>query len=201
MTARLSLVRHARPAIAPNRCYGRLDVAVDAQDHQGAALALASSLPLGAVLWHSTLQRCELLAQTLQGLRPDFVLKPCPAIVEMDFGRWEGQPWEAIARAEIDAWCADLAHYRPGGGESLAAMLARVAQALEATVAAHGGAAPPPVWIAHAGVARCVQWMLAHPDGRLPQVHEWNLPAPGFGQCLAVDLPAPGHGAPWRGFF
>ena len=33
-----------------------------------------------------------------------------PRLVEMDFGAWEMQPWDAIPRDQIDAWAADPAH-------------------------------------------------------------------------------------------
>jgi alpha-ribazole phosphatase len=44
----------------------------------------------------------------------------------MHFGAWEMQPWDAIPRAAIDAWAADMVNYRPGGGESVLQMAARI---------------------------------------------------------------------------
>jgi alpha-ribazole phosphatase len=38
--------------------------------------------------------------------------------MEMDFGSWEGLDWDAVPRAELDAWALDVWHYRPGGRES-----------------------------------------------------------------------------------
>ncbi len=188
--SRLWLVRHARPLVAPGLCYGRLDMPADAQASRAAAAALAQALPPRlAGLWHSPLQRCELMALDLQALRANLTSKPEPRIAEMDFGAWEGQAWSAIARAEIDAWAAHLASHAPGGGEPLAAMLARVAQALRAAAAcAHDGGADV-VWITHAGVARCVQWLLAHGEQRPPQSHEWPPQAPGFGAWMTLALP------------
>lgn len=46
--------------------------------------------------------------------------------LEMDFGAWEMRAWNDIAREEIDAWVNDLIDYRPGGGESVLQMAARV---------------------------------------------------------------------------
>jgi alpha-ribazole phosphatase len=45
------------------------------------------------------------------------------------------------------------------------------------------------LWISHAGVARCVQWLLQHPAGPLPQAHEWPREAPAFGRWVCVPLP------------
>jgi alpha-ribazole phosphatase len=189
--ARLWLVRHAQPLIAPGICYGQLDVAAQLADTQAAAQALATALPLRVgALWHSPLQRCELLSTTLQELRADLTAKPEPRIAELDFGCWEGRAWETIGRAEIDAWSADFFHHAPGGGESLQAMLQRVGQALEdaASLAARHQLADL-VWITHAGVARCVQWLLAHGPQRQPLAAEWPREAPAFGAWTVVELP------------
>lgn len=186
---RLWLVRHARPLVAPGLCYGRLDMPADAQASRAAAAALAQALPpTVAQVWHSPLQRCELLALELQALRPDLASSPEPRIAEMDFGAWEGQAWNAIARAEIDAWAANLADHAPGGGEPLAAMLARVDMALRDAACDRGG---DMVWITHAGVARCVQWLLAHGAAHAPRSPEWSMAAPGFGAWMTVALPLP----------
>ena len=48
------------------------------------------------------------------------------------------------------------------------------------------------VWISHAGVARCVQWLQQHGPGRAPQAHEWPLQAPDFGAWVSVALPTQG---------
>lgn len=185
--SRLWLVRHARPLVAAGLCYGRLDMPADAAASQQAARNLADALaPRVAGVYHSTLQRCELLALQLQGLRPDLASNPEPRIQEMDFGAWEGRAWNAIAQADIDAWAANLGTHAPGGGEPLAAMLARVAHALrDASASAHDGDV---VWITHAGVARCVQWLQAHGELRTPQAHEWPQDAPGFGAWIQVAL-------------
>ncbi|MBS0508918.1 MAG: histidine phosphatase family protein [Proteobacteria bacterium] len=185
---RLWLVRHARPLVAPGLCYGRLDMPADASASRAAAAALARALPPRvARAWHSPLQRCELLALDLQALRPDLASRAEPRIAEMDFGAWEGRAWSAIARAEIDAWAADLAGHAPGGGEPLVAMLARVDMALRhAASCAQGGDV---LWITHAGVARCVQWLLAHGGARAPRAHEWTMAAPDFGAWMTLALP------------
>ena len=126
--ARLWLVRHAQPLVAPGVCYGRLDLPADAAATAASAQALAAALPASVRLaHHSPLQRCEQLAQALQALRPGLALKPEARLQELDFGTWEGCAWDAIGRAPVHAWTADFAHHRPGGGESLAHMLGRVA--------------------------------------------------------------------------
>ncbi|MFI8614756.1 histidine phosphatase family protein [Acidovorax sp. NPDC077693] len=196
---RLWLVRHAQPLVAPGTCYGALDVSADAAATHAAAARLAAALPGQARVHHSTLQRCEQLARSLQALRPDLTSKPDARLVEMDFGAWEGQAWDAIARAEIDAWTADFARYRPGGGDNLASVLQRVAAALGADgspAASHvdhvhapsaSGTVPDVVWITHAGVIRCVAWLRAH-GSALPRSDEWPVAAPGWGEWETLGL-------------
>ena len=220
--ARLWLVRHAAPLVAPGTCYGALDVPADAAATQTAALRLAAALPRAARVFHSPLQRCEQLAKVLQGLRPDLASKRDARLRELDFGAWEGQPWSAIAKSAIDAWTAAFATHAPGGGESLALMLERVASALQtarqrpaqptqptAQHACNSSAATAAagvnkfiddtdvtrvtevtdvVWITHAGVVRCVHWLLAHDTGVLPRSQEWPVAAPGWGGWEVRDL-------------
>lgn len=176
MTARLWLVRHAAPLVAAGICYGRLDVEADALATQQAAQALAQALPPQVRLRHSPLRRCTQLAQALQALRPELASQADARLQEMDFGAWEGRPWQLLPRSELDAWASDLHGYAPGGGEPLAAMLARVKEALDAC----SGVADE-AWITHAGVARCVHWLRTHP-GRTATAAEWTQPAPTPGQ-------------------
>ncbi|KQO14946.1 phosphoglycerate kinase [Acidovorax sp. Leaf78] len=194
---RLWLVRHAQPLVAPGTCYGALDVSADAAATHAAAARLAAALPGQARVHHSTLQRCEQLARSLQALRPDLASKPDARLVEMDFGAWEGRAWDTIARAEIDAWTASFANYRTGGGDNLASVLQRVAAALDAhcspaaSLAAQaplaGGTVPDVVWITHAGVIRCVAWLRAH-GSALPRSEEWPVAAPSWGEWETLGL-------------
>lgn len=180
----LWLVRHAQVLLAPGTCYGALDVAADRDATQHSAASLAGVLPAGARIRTSPLQRCEQLAHYLRALRPDLNSNPDPRLREMDFGDWEGRPWADIARGEIDAWTQDFAHYRPGAGESLHSMLARVdAARREALKALEQGR--PVAWITHAGVTRCVAWLSNH-GGKLPLSHQWPLEAPGWGDWVMV---------------
>ena len=118
---RLYLVRHLQPSVAPGICYGRSDLAVEAQLHVDALPGLRGQLPVGIPVFSSPLVRCASLASALcTDVRVD------PRLAELDFGGWEMRSWDAIPRAEIDAWAADTAVYRPGGGESVFDMARRI---------------------------------------------------------------------------
>ena len=182
--ARLWLVRHAQPLVAPGQCYGRLDMAADAVATAASAEALAAALPASVQLaHHSPLQRCAQLARALQALRPGLALHADARLQELDFGDWEGRAWDAIGRAPVDAWTADFASHRPGGG-----MLERVAAALTAARAEAAASGNDVLWITHAGVARCVQWLLRHGSATLPRADQWPVAAPGFGAWQVFDL-------------
>ena len=63
---------------------------------------------------------------------------------ELDFGDWEGRRWDAIDRKTIDAWAADMLHFTPPGGESVASLQARAidfATSIKdnAIIVTHGG--------------------------------------------------------------
>lgn len=177
---RLWLVRHAPVLAPPGTCYGQLDLPADPQATARCANQLASVLPLRVAVQYSTLQRCELLAQAVQALRPDLSLNPDARLRELDFGAWEGRPWSELPRGEIDAWAAQLATYAPGGGERLVDMLARVGAALREASSYAQATGSDVIWIAHAGVARCVQWLRgAHARAGLePCASHWPRRAP-----------------------
>ena len=180
---RLWLVRHAHPLIAPGICYGALDMPADPAATARSAQRLAAALPQRLSVWHSPLQRCELLAHDLIGLRPDLALKPAAELVEFDFGRWEGRPWSAIDPAELQAWTDDFAHYAVGGtGESVSTFMARVGSAFDAL-------APDTLWITHAGVIRAAG-LLAQGMRHIKRADQWPLHAPNYGQWQTLDLHA-----------
>jgi len=141
----LYLIRHPLPDVSLDVCYGRLDVGL--ADPVDQALArLHRHLPQGVPVYSSALQRCRSLAEGLsaeQGKTPIFDDR----LMEMSFGAWEKQRWDAIDRTSLDAWAADMLNYVPPGGESAAQVLQRaqsfigdvVTKNKDAIVVTHGG--------------------------------------------------------------
>jgi alpha-ribazole phosphatase len=143
---RLYLVRHLQPEVASGVCYGRSDLGVDAQLHADALPGLRGQVPAGVPLFSSPLLRCASLARALcADARFD------ARLAELDFGAWEMCAWDAIPRAEIDAWAADVANYRPGGGESVFDMAQRIGAFYDELMRAQLSAA---VLVCHAGAIR-----------------------------------------------
>lgn len=181
---KLWLVRHAAPLVEEGLCYGATDVPADAQATQQAAQALAGLLPPALAVRCSPLRRCSQLAQALRLLRPDLAGREDARLTEMDFGLWEGRRWSELARQDLEAWTADFPGYRCGGGESVAGLMARVAQCL-AQVRVHGR---DTLWITHGGVIRAARLLAA--GVTLPaRADEWPREGLAFGQAECLLLP------------
>lgn len=164
-------------------CYGRLDVPEDAGHTRRVAALLAAELPSGISLWTSPLRRCGALAEALCELRPDIACRADAGLAEMDFGDWEGCSWDAIGSAALDSWVADFVRHPPGGGESVAAFMARVAQCFDAAL--HAGR--DCVWITHAGVARAAL-LLSRGQRLVTRAEEWPREGLDFGRWQVLDL-------------
>ena len=181
---KLWLVRHAQPLVGAGLCYGNLDVAADTGATHTSAEALADVLPLHAQLVTSPLQRCELLAGYLYGLRPDLTYKKDARLAEMHFGSWEGHAWDRIGADALDTWTRNFAHHAPGGGESVSSFMQRIAQIFDATRA--GG--HDTVWITHAGVIRATRLLVAG-QRQVHHAHEWPTETVPFGAWEVHSLP------------
>ena len=113
------VLRHAQPLIAKGICYGQLNVAADAALTHTAATAFAAHLQTAYGARHgadgangphgghaptvrlqcSPLQRCQQLAHALQPLLATHGVAhhdTDAALTEIDFGQWEGRPWNSI---------------------------------------------------------------------------------------------------------
>jgi alpha-ribazole phosphatase len=164
---RLILVRHPQPLVAPGVCYGSSDLpaAPDDIERVHAELLASASIPSGTPLYSSPLQRCAVLAGRLGAHALD------ARLAEMDFGSWELRSWGDIPRAEVDAWAAGLVDYRPGGGENVLQVAARVAAFRADLLRRHGGQAPSPraaAIICHAGTIRLLVALEAGLQAGLP---------------------------------
>jgi len=178
----LFLVRHALPLIDNGICYGQLDVPADGEATKACALELHNILPQGIAVISSPLQRCELLAPALIGLRPDLTVKKDPKLQEMHFGQWEGRAWANIDPAELAAWTADFAHYQAGGtGESVTQLMARVAAAFDEL-----DPEKDTLWVTHAGVIRAAT-LISQGIRQISRADQWPTDAPSYGQWCKLD--------------
>lgn len=128
-------IRHAPVPGAGTRIYGQQDLDCDLGDAD-ALQTLARALPSGAVGVVSALRRTR---QTYDGLAAAGAALPTPvvepALVEQSFGRWEGLSWSEMERldpAVHATFWENPTRLAPPGGESYAALMARVAAAIAA---------------------------------------------------------------------
>ncbi len=148
-------LRHAPVPDPEGRISGQLDLPCDTSDEVWFA-ALAAKLPRNAVLVESGLMRC---GQTIGALEAaGLPLPPAlvePGLMEQDFGHWQGRGWGELASAkdpDLPAFWQNPATATPPGGESFAAMVERVDEAVERLVQDHAGR--DIVVVAHAGTIR-----------------------------------------------
>lgn len=188
---KLWLVRHAQPLVKRGICYGATDIPADAKATANHASRLAEVVPVGARVFSSPLQRCQSLALALASLRPDLVHERDARLREMDFGSWEGRFWRNIPQGEFETWMEHFAEHAVGGGESVQALMGRVALALEDTrqcVFASDEVTKDAVWITHAGVIRAVT-LLINGVTKPQSGSQWPSEAPDFGQWCELTLP------------
>lgn len=175
---RLHLVRHPQPLVDKSTCYGRSDIAVAPEMlAQSAAQLLPQlrALPHDWPLVSSPLQRCAKLAHSLAQAMHRPVPQVDPRLQEMDFGQWELRPWDDIPWAEVEAWNADLAHYAPGGGETLTEVAGRMWQAFDDLLAT---SAEGVIVICHAGSIRmlhaCAAWRAGQGASASPEAADFR---------------------------
>ncbi len=200
----LVLIRHAHPAIDDGVCYGRLDLSLaepmspraDAIVNAAAAAASANGLPPPARIVCSPARRALVTAQRIaQAYRAQaggtaLAIDSDARLIELDFGAWEGQRWDAVPRQGLDQWAADLMDACPHGGESARTAYARVAGWADALQAS---ASEPCLWaVGHAGPMRM---LAAHWLGLpLSVTLGWQL---GWGASCGLRLD-PGAARPGR---
>jgi len=165
----IALIRHTPVQAAPGLCYGITDLPLAATAAQDIAQVLAGLRAVDRVI-SSPATRCRLLA----------------ALLELDFGAWEGLSWDAIDRRQSDPWAADPWNLAPPGGESESALWRRLANWLAAEAAPLRGRM---AIVAHGGPLRLLR---CHFSG-CPREHRWSVPMP---PGSIVELPWP-DGRPW----
>ncbi|MBD5357607.1 MAG: alpha-ribazole phosphatase [Bacteroides sp.] len=112
---KLILIRHTSVAVPWGVCYGQTDVALAATFPEEAAKVMAK-LDTHAFdrVYTSPLSRCVKLAEFC-GF-PDAVRDP--RLMEMNFGKWEMQPYDKIFDPHLQEWFDDYMNVAPTDGES-----------------------------------------------------------------------------------
>lgn len=175
----LALARHPTPLVKPGTCYGRLDLPLA---ETGCAEMVAMAGVLAGESWtevvSSRLSRCRIAADFLGAVLH------CPVVLddrllELDFGAWEGLAWDDVPRTALDDWAALPWGFTPPGGESTAALVARVRDFYRAR---HNDTV---IVVTHGGPLKVLAALV---EGRAVDL---SAPSPGFASVRIIGRPAP----------
>jgi broad specificity phosphatase PhoE len=153
----LILVRHGQTAAnAAGLLLGHADVELDDTGRRQAA-AVAEAIGPADLVVSSPLKRAR---QTAAAIQSDVVVDQ--RLIELDYGEWDEQPARSIDPLEWAMWRASL-DFAPPGGESLAALGARVRSCCEDySAAARDGTV---VFVTHVSpIKAAVAWALGATD-------------------------------------
>jgi alpha-ribazole phosphatase len=154
-TTRLVLVRHGEPdESVRGRCYGRLDVGLSTHGYEQVRRmrqALRDE-PISAI-YSSPLRRALESARVLGAGRS--IVAVDERLREIDFGDFEGLTYDEVAERfpeKYEEWMKHPTDVAFPGGETFAAMMARVHDVLEEVRHTHAGHTA--VVVSHGGVNR-----------------------------------------------
>jgi len=119
------LVRHTKPDVAENTCYGQSDISVIEQNFQQEVLRMRAILPVSKwdTIYTSPLKRCLWLAKALA--RANCRISTDDRLKELNFGKWELQKWDDIDDNEMIEWGQNFIDKNPPDGESFARLYER----------------------------------------------------------------------------
>jgi alpha-ribazole phosphatase len=132
----LMLVRHTEVGVPAGVVYGRTDVPLAdtfPQEREQVAKRVAHFWPDGpTAVVSSTATRARRLAEFLA---PQHAIHFDERLVEVGFGAWEMQEWNALDQQALEGWMKDYEHVRPPDGdlhigESLSDLGVRVSNAI-----------------------------------------------------------------------
>ncbi len=169
LASAMAVWRHPKPADVQGRCIGRTDVPVDRRKAKRLAHRIrrwARQRGAARVVLTSSLRRTVCVGRFLAGWGWQHHIDA--RLNEVDFGSWDGLPWDSIGAEAVDAWCEGFAEHAPGGGESVSQLLLRCGSLLAEL---HAAAAPPCV-VGHAGWISAAQWLQGG-GSRAPGADEW----------------------------
>src|SRR6218665_2037125 len=111
------LVRHTETVCEKGICYGQSDVEIR-EPYDVVFETILSQLPQEAILYSSPLQRCVVLAKHIQeNIKANSIIEDS-RLMEMHFGDWELQSWDAIPQEVLNSWMEDFVNVRVPNGES-----------------------------------------------------------------------------------
>jgi alpha-ribazole phosphatase len=145
------LVRHTETVCEKGICYGQSDVGIR-EPYEAIFESILNQLPQDAILYSSPLQRCAILAKhILENTQIDSIIEDS-RLMEMNFGDWELEKWDAIPQEILNPWMEDFVNVCVPNGESFVDLHDRVLDFLDKELTEE--IKKPVIIVAHAGVIR-----------------------------------------------
>jgi len=167
--------RHPKPVAANGFCIGQTDISVDKRKVKRLANKIQRFVrlhQLPKVIWVSPLQRSLKVGEIL--VQHGFQCNIAPALAEIDFGKWDGQPWAQIPKQQIDDWCTNFADFAPEGGESLQQLFERIENWIN-EMTRQNSSHRPILAVGHAGWINAASMIVAGQE--VPKIAaEWPRP-------------------------
>jgi len=149
------LIRHTKPLIDKDICYGQVDVPVEIYNFELAIMNIVSQLPKRIdAIYSSPLFRCSHLAKYLQQKKyRSLDIRYSNLLKEIDFGEWENKRWNDINQTHLNKWMTDFVNEPVRGGESFLQLHLRTREFIERIIdLSHSSV----IIVTHAGVIRSV---------------------------------------------
>lgn len=157
----LHLIRHTKPDIDPNICYGQSDIPLADTFEQDLEEIKAKIDFDTDLVYSSPLSRCSILAERIS-THPviyDNRLK------EISFGQWESKFWDELDQTIVQEWMKDYVNNAPPLGENLLGLYARVESFIMELLYSGEDQA---VIVTHSGVIRSIfTHILENPIGNM----------------------------------
>jgi alpha-ribazole phosphatase len=170
------VIRHTSVDVEQGICYGQLDVPL-APSFESEKAIVQTKLPIDIdIVYSSPLSRCVLLAQSLGYKNIQFE----DALLEVNFGDWEGKKWSEINKEKLEKWMLNFVTAKPPLGESLEELFERTKLFLEKLRDANHQKV---LLVSHAGFIRCVWAYLLE----IPLQNILKIPV-GYGDVLSFNL-------------
>jgi len=143
------LIRHTKPQIGKGICYGQTNIPLMKSFHKEAKV-VATTLPKNIdIVFSSPLSRCMQLAKYIPA--KNFISDK--RLLEMNFGDWEMEKWDAIDQTILSVWMKYFVTMRVPNGENFIDLYNRVNSFFnELTLRNYKKVAI----VTHAGVIRCL---------------------------------------------
>lgn len=169
------LVRHTETVCEKGICYGQSDVGL-LEPYLPLFDTIKSQIPADSIVYSSPLARCTVLADYLS---PTVITDS--RLMEMHFGDWEMQKWDAIPEDVLTPWMNNFVDVSVPNGEAFTDLYDRVVDFLETELDKNTDKSR--VIVTHAGVIRSILCKISN----LPLKDAFQNKV-GFGAVIKIEI-------------